>query len=197
MSAPIRLATADDAVAVAALHARAIHEGFLATLGPRFLTRLYRRMVRSEVAFVLVAPGADHGAPDGFVAVAHDTGRFYRDFLRHDAVPAALAAAPRVLRAPRHVWETLRYGTGGEAADMPEAEILAVAVAEHAQGRGVGGALVARALATLHQHGIDTAHVVTAVGNEPALHMYERAGFRRYRRTEVHRGVPQEALVWP
>jgi ribosomal protein S18 acetylase RimI-like enzyme len=133
----------------------------------------------------------------GFVAVALDTSRFYREFLRHDAVPAAIAAAPRVLRAPRHVWETLRYCTSGDADDMPEAESLAVAVAPHAQGHGVGGALVRRALETLHERGIDTAHVVTAVGNEPALRMYERAGFRRHRRTEVHRGVPQEALVWP
>ena len=35
MGAEIRLATVDDAPAIAALHARAIHEGFLATLGPR------------------------------------------------------------------------------------------------------------------------------------------------------------------
>jgi hypothetical protein len=75
VSATLRLATTDDAPAVAALHATAIDEGFLATLGPRFLTRLYRRMVRSDGAFVIVARTDAGPALAGFVAVAHDTGR--------------------------------------------------------------------------------------------------------------------------
>ena len=43
----------------------------------------------------------------------------------------------------------------------------------------------------------ELARVVTAVDNDAALAMYERAGFRRRTRTEVHAGVPQEVLVWP
>jgi hypothetical protein len=39
--------------------------------------------------------------------------------------------------------------------------------------------------------------VVTATGNPRAHRMYERAGFRQRRLIEVHRGVPQEVLVWP
>ena len=39
-----------DASAVASLHARLIAEGFLSSLGPRFLTRLYRRITRARRA---------------------------------------------------------------------------------------------------------------------------------------------------
>src|SRR5258708_5031098 len=127
----VRFATVADVDAVAGLHADRIAEGFLVTLGPAFLRRLYRRIVRSPRAFVLVADapaGAGARPVDGFVAVADDTGALYREFVLHDGVRAGLAAAPGLLRAPQSVFETLRYGLrpdGGAAG----AEILATAVA--------------------------------------------------------------------
>jgi ribosomal protein S18 acetylase RimI-like enzyme len=198
---PLRRGEAGDAASVAALHADRIGEGFLVTLGPRFLTRLYRRIALSPDALLLVADGrAEDGGSDdgiiGFVAAAASTRRLYGEFLRRDAVAAGLAAAPAILRDPRRVWETFRYGSSDDR-DLPAAEILSVAVAAGAAGRGIGGALVAAAQEQLAQLGAPGARVVTAVGNDAALSMYERAGFRRRARTEVHAGVPQEVLVWP
>jgi ribosomal protein S18 acetylase RimI-like enzyme len=194
MSPLVRAGRQVDAPAVATLHAERIGEGFLVTLGPRFLTRLYRRMVLSPHALLVVA---ESGAKFvGFVAAATDTRRFYGDFLRRDAVLAALAAAPAGLRTPRRVWETLRYGTSSDD-DLPTAEILSIAVVGDAAGQGIGGALLATAQEELARLGSLEARVVTAVGNDAALAMYQRAGFRRRARTEVHAGVPQEVLVWP
>ena len=182
-----------DAPAVAALHSGRIGEGFLVTLGPRFLTRLYRRVARSPHAVLVVAESG--GRVVGFVAAATSTRRLYGEFLRRDAVPAAVAAAPAVMRHPRRMWETFRYGTAGDD-DLPAAEVLSIAVAADAGGRGIGAALVAAAQERLARLGTHEARVVTAVGNDAALAMYERAGFRRHTRTEVHAGVPQEVLVW-
>lgn len=193
MTPPVRPGRPSDAEALAALHAQRIGEGFLVTLGHRFLARLYRRIARSPGSVLLVAE-AD-GRVVGFVAATTSTRRLYAEFLRHDAVPAALAAAPAVLRAPMRAWETLRYGAGHD--DLPAAEVLSIAVADDASGRGIGGALLAAALDALAQEGAAEARVVTAVGNDAALAMYERAGFRRRTRTEVHAGVAQEVLVWP
>ena len=193
MTAPVRPGRPGDAAAVAALHAARIGEGFLVTLGPRFLTRLYRRIARSPGS-VLVVAEAD-GRVVGFAAATTSTRRLYAEFLRRDGVLAALAAAPAVLRAPSRVWETLRYGAGDD--DLPAAEVLSIAVADAAGGRGLGGALLATALDGLAARGAREARVVTAVGNDAALAMYERAGFRRWGRTEVHAGVAQEVLVWP
>jgi ribosomal protein S18 acetylase RimI-like enzyme len=195
VTVPVRSGRTGDASAVGALHAERIGEGFLVTLGPRFLARLYRRIARSPHAVLLVAE--DGGRIVGFVAAATDTRRLYREFLLRDAVPAALAAAPAVLRAPRRVWETLRYASAGDdTGDLPAAEVLSIAVAADAGGRGIGGALLAAALDELGRAGVTSARVVTAVGNDAALAMYGRAGFRRQARTEVHAGVPQELLVW-
>jgi ribosomal protein S18 acetylase RimI-like enzyme len=199
MTPPLRAGLPGDAATVAALHAERIGDGFLVTLGPRFLTRLYRRIALSPQAVLLVAhdpPGESRDGLVGFVAAATSTRRLYGEFLRRDALPAGLAAAPAVLRHPRSVWETFRYGRTTDD-DLPVAEILSVAVASGAAGRGVGGALVAAAQEELVRLGAHEARVVTAVGNDGALAMYERAGFRRRTRTQVHAGVPQEVLVWP
>lgn len=193
MTAPVRRAGHDDIGVVVALHGERIAEGFLVTLGPRFVARLYRRIARSERAELLVAEV--DGRVVGFVAVTTATGRLYREFLLHDAALAGLAAAPSILRSPRRVWETLRYGTRDDG--LPPAEILSVAVASDVVGHGIGGSLVSAALAELVRRDVHAAHVVTAVGNQAAIAMYERAGFVRHGRTEVHPGAVQEVLVWP
>jgi ribosomal protein S18 acetylase RimI-like enzyme len=183
-----------DAAAIAGLHADRIGEGFLVTLGPRFLRRLYRRIALSPSAVLVVADSGERIV--GFVAAATSTRRLYGEFLARDALPAGLAAAPSVVRAPRRVWETLRYGNERDD-DLPPAEILSIAVAADAGGQGIGGRLLSAAQQELTQLGAPHARVVTAVGNEAAIAMYERAGFQRRSRTEVHAGVPQEVLVWP
>jgi ribosomal protein S18 acetylase RimI-like enzyme len=189
-----RPATAADVAQVAALHMQCIRHGFLVTLGPRFLRRLYRRVVRSAGSFLLVADGP--AGVSGFVAVTEDTRRLYREFLVRDGLGAALVGAPSLIRAPARAWETLRYGTGTHGGDLPTAEILAVGVAPGARSEGVGGALVYAALDELRDRGIDAARVVTSARNESGLRMYQRAGFRPQRRTELHPGFPQEVLVW-
>lgn len=205
-AAPIRLGTPDDAAAVAALHASELSEGFLVTLGTPFLVRLYTRIARHRGSFLLVM-GEAHEI-EGFIAVAERTGDLYREFLVRDGLRAGIAALPALARAPKHVWETFRYGMGGDeaatgagaaidGAPLPDAEILAVAVAPAARGHGAGRALVAAATAELGSRGIASVRVVTATSNAAALRTYEATGFTRRATTEVHAGVEQVVLAWP
>jgi ribosomal protein S18 acetylase RimI-like enzyme len=114
----------------------------------------------------------------------------------HDGVRAGLAAAPGILRAPRSVVETLRYGLRSEAGPTG-AEILATAVASDRAGRGIGTTLVRAAVDELRRRGAHRAQVVTAADNRAAALVYERGGFRAGGHREVHRGVAQQLLVWP
>jgi ribosomal protein S18 acetylase RimI-like enzyme len=196
----LRFATDTDVDAIAALHAGQIAESFLTTLGPAFLRTLYRRIVRSSRAFVLVVdePGAIDGPNTvcGFIAVAEDTGALYREFLVHDGVGAAVAATAGIARAPKAVWETARYGLrGGEHA--VGAEVLSTAVGSECDGQGIGTRLVRAAVDELRRRGVGSARVVTAVGNVAAVKAYERGGFRVVGLEEVHSGIAQELLVWP
>ena len=189
----IRAATEADLPTVASLHAERIGEGFLSSLGPGFLRRLYRRVLRTDDGFVLVACDAG-GAPIGFVAGVGSVGALYRGFLLHDGVVAGALAAPKLVRAVPRVVETLRYPS--TTGDLPDAEILAVAVAGSAAGRGVGTALVGAAIAAFASRGVTTAKVVTTADNAPALAMYRACGFATAAGVEIHPGRASEVLVW-
>jgi ribosomal protein S18 acetylase RimI-like enzyme len=192
----VRVGVASDLDRVVALHAQRIGEGFLPTLGRPFLHRLYRRVIRSRDAFVVVADRAPHhgGPAFGFVAGAADLGALYRRFVVRDGVQAGLVAAPRLARSVPRVRETLRYPD--ETGDLPAAEILAVAVDDLVTGEGIGGALMEGACRRFRMLGVTSAKVVTAAGNTAALRMYEAAGFVRHSRIEVHAGAESEVLVW-
>ena len=191
----IRPGTPADAAAIAALHTEAISIGFLVVLGEPFLEQLYRRVAGNDRSFVFVHVDPSKGI-DGFVAVAENTGRLYREFMVHDGLRAGWRAAPAVLRHPWKVMETLRYGAVGRT-PTPGAEILATAVAEASRGDGIGQALVATATDELQRRGVEHAHVVTAADNDAAQRAYFACGFQRHATVEVHRGVVQEVLVWP
>jgi len=120
-----RAATEADAPTLARLHATRISEGFLPTLGDRFLTKLYRRITRFPGACAYVVER--DGTIVAFAAGATSVGRLYREFLLRDGISAGIVAAPKILRSAKHVWETLRYP--GTTADLPAAEVLAVATA--------------------------------------------------------------------
>ncbi len=187
----LRTGTVDDATAAAALHAGQIHEGFLSILGPRFLRRLYRRVVRVPGSFLLVV---EHDATTvGFLAGSTDVGALYRAFVWRDGAAAALACGGRLLRSWRRVAETLRHGTGhaGEGA-----ELLSVAVDSVVRGRGAGSILVEGFLEEIGRRGLHTAYVVVAAGNETAIALYRRAGFEPAERFELHAGTESLVMQW-
>jgi ribosomal protein S18 acetylase RimI-like enzyme len=134
----------------------------------------------------------------GFVAGTEDTGRFMRGFVRRDAPRAAVAGAAGLLRHPGAAWETLRYGPASADGDgLPAAELLALAVDPAARRRGLGLRLIQALQDDARGRGIPAMRVTVAADNTAAIAAYERAGFRRATRVEVHRGRTSEVLVWP
>jgi [ribosomal protein S18]-alanine N-acetyltransferase len=65
-----------------------------------------------------------------------------------------------------------------------EAEILSVAVAPEARGRGYARALLAGHLQGLAHAGVRTVHLEVENGNEPALALYRRLGFAKVGKRE-------------
>jgi len=204
----VRFGTEADADDAARLHAGSITEGFLAALGPRFLSRLYRRVVRSPDAFLLVAE--EDGRTAGFLAGALDLRALYRRFLVHDGVAATLSSLPRLLTSWRTAWETLRHGTadpgthpdGGTSRDATgsatgPAELLAVAVDPGWRGRHVGALLVEEFLAELQRRGVEHAQVVVGADNAVAVGLYRRSGFEPDRTFELHRGTTSLVMRRP
>jgi len=187
----LRLARSEDVDDIARLHAAAVAEGFLPTLGPRFLRLLHRRIVLSSHSFAIVAE--DDGELAGVVVASENVGLLYREFLVRDGVRASVAALPRLLRAAGRAFETLRYPTRHTA--LPPAEILVVAVAAAKRRAGTGGALVERTIAELDHRRVRAVRVVTTASNDASLALYRSRGFRPVSSTEVHRGTESVVLV--
>ncbi len=204
----VRGATSGDVPGVAALHCLAIDEGFLSTLGDRFLARLYSRIVASPHGFLLVADSdqvTEGGGPRvaGFVAGSAAVGRLYREFLWRDGLSALMSSAPRLMRSLPRAIETLRYGAtdtpardegeAGSRTAATEAELLALAVDGAERQRGVGKALVEAFMTTARTAGSTSARVVVGSTNHRAIALYGRAGFSESERLELHSGT--ESLV--
>lgn len=188
---PMRSAEAKD---LAQLHLRMIHTGFLSSLGTRFLKVLYSAMSEAPGTCVLVAESND--VVCGFVAGVSDTRDFYAWFLRRRLFSAIWSLIPRALRPSslRRIWETLRYGAG-EHRRAP-AELLAMAVAPAAQGRGVGARLVSGLFDWAATTGIQTMRVVVGADNTAAASLYRRSGFGESREITVHGDEKSLELVW-
>jgi len=189
----IRLATTADAPAMATLHAAEIDEGFLPTLGARFLGHLYRRVVRSPSSFAFVVD--ESAEVVAFAAGTENLRALYRSFLLHDGAAVVVAAGPRIVRSWRRVAETLRY-PARDGAELPPAELIAIAVGREARGRGLGRELVDAVTAEFARRGVTAARVVAGADNEAALGLYRACGFRTAATLHVHRGTTSEVLTW-
>ena len=136
----VRPGTGADAAAAARLHADGITQGFLSFLGPGFLTRLYRRIVRDRGRRSCWWPttavpwsGSSPARPTSAASTGPSSST--------TELAAGAAAAPRLVRSWRRVLETLRHGAGASGTGRGT-ELLAVAVDPAHGGRGVGRALV-------------------------------------------------------
>lgn len=188
----VRACRAEDVPAVAALHASQITEGFLPTLGRRFLRRLYRRICRDDGSFTLVAE--DDTGIVGFVAGSVSTGALFRRFAVRDGLGAALSSPLRVLRSWRRVLETFRHGRQHPATERAQGELLAIAVRPDARRRGVAAGLVEALLAETARRGVPAVEVIVGEANEAAIALYRAHGFVAVRRFELHAGTTSLAM---
>lgn len=183
-----------DAPEIARLHAESIRTGFLASLGPSFLTQLYRGLIADLGAIVLVTRD-EEGKVAGFIAGTSDTRRSYRRILRRRAVSLGFAALPALVSRPGRLikaMETLRYPAEG-LAELPDAELLAMAVAEGHRSQGIGAKLVSDLRSRL---GAPTMRVVVGADNDGARRFYRNEGFIPFKEVEIHAGNRAEVLVW-
>ena len=169
---------------IAALHAHLIHGGILPRLGERFLAHLYREIAASRCGCVYAA--FEGVRMVGYVAGASDIWRCALGFSPGGCMRLGAILLLRLWR--RDVFgkalDSLAYPFRNARIPDPSAaplskhraELLAIAVAETAQGRGIGRGLV-QALETFLSTRVTHYFVSTNVQETQSKAFYRELGF--------------------
>ena len=80
------------------------------------------------------------------------------------------------------------------AEDLPQAEVLSIAVSSQARGKGIGKVLMKTAMDEFVRRGIKQVKVAVWAGNEVANKFYQRCGFS-LATTREHHGLPMNIYV--
>jgi ribosomal protein S18 acetylase RimI-like enzyme len=169
--------TVTDAPAVAGLHIKGIHTGFISSLGQEFVTALYEAIVDSQYSFGFVA--RENGKVLGFVAFTTNLNTLYKSIVLRKGLRFAFLLAGKMLSWQRikKVFETLFYPGRIEKMDLPKAELLSIAISEEARGRGLATRLTQQGFAECVNRGIAKVKVLVAASNDPANKLYVKCGF--------------------
>lgn len=179
---------------VAELHAANLDQGFLATLGTRFLALMYQAIGESPTCVLIVAHDAA-GEVVGFIAGGGGMSAIYRRMLRRWR-PLGVSLLP-VLVSPSKLWrivEILRYGrsqsgAAGETSDaLPEAELFSIAVDAAHRGKGHAEELYRGLERHFRGRGEPAFRIVVGDKLAAAHRFYRRMGAQAVARIEVHRG---------
>jgi ribosomal-protein-alanine N-acetyltransferase len=106
-----------------------------------------------------------------------------------------LAHVPATRWYAVHEDDTGVDGYVGLMAVPPEGDVQTVAVAARAQGRGLGRLLLDALVDEAGRRGCTQLFLEVEEGNEPALRLYERAGFEQQGRRRDYYGPGVHALV--
>lgn len=180
---------------VAELHASCIDQGFLSSLGPRFLTVLYRAIDRSDAAVLFVETYGT--GVIGFVSGGRGMGPIYRQMLRD--WPALIRALVPVIVQPRKILgilEILRRGGGrGRDTDLPDWELFSITVAPSARGSGTAERLYHTLCANFRDQGVAAFRIVVGDSLEPAKRFYARVGATAIDTVRMHGDAPSTIYV--
>ncbi len=162
---------------IAAIHISGIRTGFISSLGIGFVTALYQAITESKSSFGFVAE--EKGKVLGFVTYSTNLGGLYRYVILNNGwrFVRLLCVRGFSFRTIKMIFETLFYPGRTKRMRLPSAELLSIAVAEEAQGKGVATTLVQKGFAECARRGIEKVKVLVGVDNKPANKFYLKCGF--------------------
>ncbi len=181
---------------VGQLHAENLDRGFLATLGPKFLALLYRAIDETRHA-VLFVERNEQGDVIGFVAGAAQLRPIYRRMFRF--WPRLLVALLPIISSPTHMWrvcEIFLYGLRGQSLqNMPDFELLSIAIAPRARGTGVAENLYENLVSYCRANNVAKFKITVGKDLMAAHRFYTRMGAEVVGEVEVHRGEKSAVYV--
>ena len=180
---------------VAQLHVDNINQGFLATLGTDFVSLMYQAIDEAQDSVLLVEER--DGRVVGFVSGGKGMGTIYKRMLRHP-LRLGLALLPSALSPKRvlRILEILRYSQRQNlGADLPDAELLSIAVDPGFRGQQLADGLYHRLEEHFRRSGIASFKIIVGDALAAAHRFYRRMGAQPAAETEVHKGASSTVYI--
>lgn len=192
----ITLATKKDAVQIAKIHQQEINQSFLSELGVNFLSKLYEAMAVSPSSFIVVAK--DNSRVVGFISGCTNVGKFYRDFLKKNFFSAPLILLPKIFKISifKKILEVLKYPFAEKERNLPEAELLTIALLKEFQGQGIIQKVFDKFISEMKRQEIKQFKVIVGINLARAIGFYEKMGFKICSSISVHKGKPSRIYIY-
>ena len=179
---------------VARLHIEGIPTGFISSLGIKFVSALYEAIAESAYGFGYVEE--IDGIVVGFVAFTTELKGLYKTVCLKNGLRFFFLLASKLFsfRTIKKIFETLFYPGKVKTPDLPQAELLSIAVAETQRGKGIARELIQHGLRESGKKGIGRVKVLVADFNQPANTLYQKTGFEYFCQVDSH-GVVSNIYV--
>ncbi len=183
----IILADKSHAEIVAALHERSISEGFLSKLGGGFLASLYSFLIKNELVLVY----KEECRVLGFISCAFTSRGIMKRFLVSSPygiikLMFVFLKSPKLLKPLLETMHAPSLSGSMKEMEIPETELLSVAVSDQVQNGGIGTALLLALEEELIKRDIKIYKVVAGDKLEGANKFYKKNGFVLVKRIRIH-----------
>lgn len=173
---------------VAKIHMDCINQGFLPTLGDKFLVLLYESIEAAPDSALFVE--RIDGKVVGFVSGGRGMGSIYRQMLKR--WPRLISALFPALLSPRklkRIFEIVWFSRKQKPVPgCPAAELFSIAVQDSARGTGVAVRLYRALMEYFALDGETAFCIVVGDSLAPAHHFYQRMGAVPVAQISVHDG---------
>ena len=187
----ICLADKKDAVHIARIHLREINQGFLSSLGEKFLIKLYEAMILSKNSFVVIAK--KNNQIIGFISGSVNARKFYKYFLKKYFFQVLFVLLLKITNFKK-IFETLKYSR--ENQNLPQAELLSAAVKKEYQGKGVAQKIFRMFVQEMQKQGIKKFKVVVGENLPRAVRFYEKVGFKYHASVSIHQNKLSKIYIY-
>jgi ribosomal protein S18 acetylase RimI-like enzyme len=181
----------------ARLHMEGIATGFISSLGPGFVAALYDAIAEDPNSFGFAAVENDRVL--GFVAFTTNLSKLYRYVALKKGLKFAVVLIRRMcsFQALNKVWDNVLYPSKMKKMDLPDAELLSIAVAPEGRGKGIAQQLVDAGMEECRKRRIEKVKVLVADFNEPANKLYQKTGFQRVCQITSHGVLSNIYMISP
>jgi len=176
----------EHAESVARLHQEGIPTGFLSSLGVAFLTDLYRSISQSPEGFGFVV--CENQTVVGFVAFTTNRRRLYKTVLWGHGIKLIGRLLPRLFSVEtiKKIIQNIVYPGKTQKLNLPQAELLSIAVSHRCRGKGLAGQLIHSGFEECRRRGISQVKVLVAQANQTANRLYQKNGFTLITQIDSH-----------